>query len=435
MIEVLAQDQTDCSPASRDLSAFSNVFAGTLSSVRPECLEFRVHRVWKGDLAETIAVPEWLAARIADTPLREGEEYLVYLPGPLEEAQPVGCSRARFPSEANESIHVYPVAQSPRLQPANCNPTRLLAEAADDLELLGEGIATSFADSVQSTPSEIEPHLLTRSSAIRFPPGYRVRVTAQGREGYTAVVFGYLPPAAKIVDGFDRVAPRDRRIYGAFKSGDTATIETSEVLNHHLDLDIDFVRVQEGQFKQLRDDGETGAGLLSWSEVPEKPSAVVLSHLPQDFEFTIDWEAIVAASDEHPGVCELSLFRHVCRIGPRISTYSDVVEVLGEPGRIEGRESPFRLLYPDSGIVVWIEDALLRPTSKVASIAVEDPFQGTSSEGIRIGLLYEEALAILEKEYMVELADEQWIVAVQKGSDASTALTISAGVVSSISIW
>jgi hypothetical protein len=102
---------------SRDLSRFVAVFAGTVTDegdYRSRRAKFRVERIWKGERVDEIVIHGGNSS--CDWYFKKGESYLVY-------------------AYSSPETHTYTTHK--------CTRTGRLADAAEDLELLGEGQAPS----------------------------------------------------------------------------------------------------------------------------------------------------------------------------------------------------------------------------------------------------------------------------------------------------
>ena len=105
-------------------------------------VDFRVNRVWKGDVEENTRITTPPTGGACGVPFAEGEEYLVY-------------AYASAPEDGGYSANI-------------CSRTRPLSEAAEDLEALGEGNPPATAGPVAEPQASLvaRPYLFVPLASL-----------------------------------------------------------------------------------------------------------------------------------------------------------------------------------------------------------------------------------------------------------------------------
>ncbi|MEW5725851.1 MAG: hypothetical protein AB1896_22260, partial [Thermodesulfobacteriota bacterium] len=98
-------------------------------------------------------------------------------------------------------------------------------------------------------------------------------------------------------------------------------------------------------------------------------------------------------------------FQHVDGLVPGRTTYQDVVEMMGPPEERQDVETGFILRYPSRGFF-FIVDLRSQPGTDnpvIDSVYVEAPYRGRSPEGLYIGQPEQEALAVLDRHFHLDM--------------------------------
>lgn len=253
--------------ASANLTRFASVFSGRVVEVDSflgnSYAKFQIDRVWKGAMVKEAQLLIPIRSDVSK-PLsfKEGESYLVY-------------------ALTSDDEGIYSTSE--------CTRTRKLADAKEDLDVLGEGLSPDVAP--PAVPRFDIPVVIENEHVLRFPSSYTVTLMAHTAPGYTIVVFGYLDVAVTSLKNLERVSPKDKRIYVGLKDGQTATFITPNVAQaRFFDLEIPSVKIQNTPLETLQDPGDIKSGdLSSFSNKYGEPISAQLSALPRDSSLTISW--------------------------------------------------------------------------------------------------------------------------------------------------
>jgi hypothetical protein len=360
---------------SANLSAYSAVFSGTVVSINSSKVTFDVDQVWKGDLSERLV----LRVTLSDDGLSftKGNSYLVYASGQEEERGSVLIP------------HCF---------------TKRLVDAKKDIEVLGVGLKPEKP----MPPAEIQlekPAISNRR--IVFPPNHKVTIEAQGPAGYTIVLFGYLSPEVSILENLKRVSQRDHRVFVDLANGEKASFVTPDIMSMHNHFELQTSKVQAKPFTSFQDEGEIESGALRSEDGQSTAKPYLeLTGLPRGFRVKVSW-SVVKTPKQTRDFLKNSIVpcEHVNHLAPGVSTYQDLIYLLGQPDETDEFSDSVKLYYRARGITVHVLHPLdegLQLSSKIDSILVGKKFEGRTPEGLYIGLPKEAAMRIAEDSLFIE---------------------------------
>jgi len=264
---------------SMNLSAFSAVFSGELIAINKGGFQFRLESVWKGQIQPTISVmvekdDQPRSHKIAFT---VGKSYLVY-------------------ATPGFGDHIYiPV----------CSRTRVLADAAEDLAVLGEGASadfylTSFKSWNESQPVEILEYQRWGAAEpvriFRVPPGQQLTISASGPVSHGAILFCELSLNAQGLTDIKRVGPRHPAVEIHLSNHQRATFIGGDAVDGPpTELQIEAIKI----FANSRDplDSESQTGILR--KLLDQAGQLIgaeLTDLHNGFTISFSWSPVQPVS-------------------------------------------------------------------------------------------------------------------------------------------